>query len=417
MESGGPRTRDLQAAFAWGAALRIAYALATPVALRAHDLTAHLRYVAWAGKTFRIPHWSGGSEFFQPPLYYDLAGLVVRAGAALHLGSVQVVAGLQALSTLLSLAALAGALWAGFELFPGGGPARLVYAFLVASFPEPVIDFAGRINNDVLLAALTFPAVALLQRWWRTGSETAFRWLAILLAIGLLTKSSAAVVAACAGGLILLRPAEPFRARVIRTVKLGIVLALLGGWFYALRLAQGQRDVYGTVSYLPDSLRASNRVAAYTTFSPAALLAEPFNDPYPPNPRRDLFWEFLSRSTLFGEHAFGSETAPFARILVASAFLLAGLAAAGAVASRRSGEAVPMFLLAALSLAASLALRIHIPYTCNQNVRLVPWLAIPAAFLAARGTEGRGAPWRRAAALLFVLASAAFFVAVIASES
>lgn len=406
-----------------GMLVRVHYAWVTPPDVRGHDQGAHLEYVEYVYRYGAMPDWRGGIEFYQPPLFYFLAAGVVRAsGAARSLPEALFV--LQSLSVVLSGLALVAALWIGHLLFPdeGDGWRRGLYALLFALFPATVIDVSGRINNDVLLHALSIVYIGCLLRWWTRKTPRDLAVVGLVLGVGLLTKASFLVLGAAATLLLLSLGGASWRRKLTLLAALwGIALAL-SGWCYVLRFgAQGQRrlvanaDFPAVRAFNDAHMRVPNDPRSWLTFSPPALIEQPYNNPWNDSSRRDHFLEFLFRSALFGEHDFGPALRPLAVSIVVLALLAVPVVGAGLLASLRNRPDVgwPLLLITGLSLAGLVAHRMELPYSSNQDFRFLSWTAVPLCFWAAEGAALSW--WGRLAALVsvaFAAAQLAFFMSM-----
>lgn len=187
---------------------------------------AFWRRVDWAGRDDSVQSFDRVEYAFttahQPPLYYLVAALPVWvfADAALE---VRLVA-----ARCLSLLAYLVTVWlawriglAAFEDDPGRA---FLVAFLVAWFPMHA-RMAGVVNNDVLARVMTSAVLLLSLLITRRGTSVKrIVVLGVLVALGLLTKTTAVSAVAVAALALLLAPGGHGKLR--RNL---LIAAVLGG--------------------------------------------------------------------------------------------------------------------------------------------------------------------------------------------
>ena len=208
------------------------------------DATNHLRYVELLRSTHELPLPSDGWSTYHPPLFYVLAAGLQASFAPLG-------PAWSAIATkAVSFAAGLGQVWLAFGLARALAPGRAVLAALAVLFAGCLplnLYSSAYVSNEPLhafffgLAAL-LTARALARGRVRIGEACA---IGIALGLALVTKVTALVAAAVAGGCIVAQAALVERARPARLGALAAGLALpplaLAGWFYARNLR-----LYGT---------------------------------------------------------------------------------------------------------------------------------------------------------------------------
>jgi 4-amino-4-deoxy-L-arabinose transferase-like glycosyltransferase len=376
------------AALLLGVLLRFGLWSVTPHDWLAHDVEGHLAYVEYLEREGELPPPALGFQFYQPPLYHALgAGLQRVLGTSSPRP-------LQDLGLLLSVLTLAAGLWAvaGFAPGQGGRQGRLGRAVtgtalaLLAVHPSLVL-MSPRVNNDVLVTLWLFLAVALAGRWWREGRRR--DWIGAVLAVGLglLTKSTAILLLPVLGLLLILRRGESGRSRLRLGAAALIIVALLAGWFHAHRFAvEGQRDLAGNLGELSPWLALEAGAGSLLTFHPGRVIATPYVNPVLPGAERDHFWEYLFRSSLFGEFSFRRVPLLLSRGLLAAGLALAATALLGLVAAqlRDWREALPHTLLLLIVLAGQLLYLRTAPFSTSQDFRYSVVLLLPLLFFLTR---------------------------------
>ncbi len=409
-----PGHMRLLAVFLGGAALRVLYVLSTRPALRGHDTDQHLDYVRYMTVHWHPPPPHEGFEFYQPPLYYFLAGLIRRLDALRESVQAEALFHLQLFSLGLSLLALGAALWVVHRELAASAE-QVLCASLIAVFPG-MIFFASRINNDVLVLAVGFVAFALLVRFW-TGARTTV-WVAFsaCVGVGLLSKSNSLVLVAVGLGCVALRRGIrlPRRARLVALHV--AILGLVAGWFVVRRALEERRAskfLVSNTAALSHRLVLPNSLGALFGMHPLEMVRHPYNRPWDDSVGRRL-WEYFVRSSLFGEFDFGDRLLPLCQLLLVLLAMLALIGLRGWWRSLRTRlqDDLPMHLLLVLSLVSHLAFRFLSPFSPSQDFRYSFLLLLPCAFFVARGLRGvlssspgrwrlgwRWSPWPRWAAL------------------
>lgn len=196
-----------------------------------YDFEYHWEYVAWFARHGTLPPLEL-REAFHPPLFYVLAGGLVRWGSGPEgVQLVSVVCG--GLRTVL--------LWAGLELYvPRSRLARIVALGLAAVVPASVhID--GMVSGESLFSLLVLAALLVAPQVFRTAGPRRYALAAlfgVVLGLAVLTKASGltvlgaaalAVLASVVGG------GGGWRGRARRLAPWCVAVvafALTSGWYF-----------------------------------------------------------------------------------------------------------------------------------------------------------------------------------------
>ncbi len=406
-------------------AVRLLYLSVTPWSMRGHDAAGHLDYVDYLIRNFASPSSREGFEFYHPPLYYVLAavptGLLQLAGAgrAFALSVLQFLSlGLNMVFVAVSLATLRD--WIGalgserqnprlLRLRPGGWsravgsgksvPVSLILAVagaLFAFWPSGIIH-SVRIGNDALLYPLFALGVFFLQRWVRQGNDRELIRAALMAALAVLTKTNGVVLAALMAAVVLTRwLADPGRFRVgeirawFRRILVSGVICLAGLTVaHAPRVVEAARGenrnlLVANVSTLHSGLRVGNNISNYIWFDARQFVTVPFTSPWDDGKGRQLFWNYLLKTALFGEFSYDS---PFLRnlgVLISLVFLALTLYAAAfpfVIGRRDLRLGRVLFADFFLLFSAAVVFRILIPYASSNDFRYILPVLCPAAAL------------------------------------
>lgn len=397
-----------------GVILRMTYFYVTPFTLRAHDALAHAQYVRFVLEQGLIPFSDGGWEFFQPPLYYALAAGWWKLLALAHADG-RIFPALQFLSLLFSLASFLFAYLAARRIFPSAADRipLIVSCTALATLPGLVFS-ASRIGNDVPAQAWAFLAMYLLVRWWQDGRDADWIALAAAAGFGLLTKSSAILVIGAAALCLFLKPGVPLRRALRLACVVILVIAIIAGWYAALRFAQGDRSLLPNAAGLNATLRVPTTRTSFTVFNPIRLIQVPFNDPWH-GVGGGHFWEYYFRSAFFGEFRHAPALRPLASVIIALALLLIPFLFFSIFRALREWRRfAPLLCILAVPLAGQAAIRVLYPFSVLQDFRHTAMVALPAACLLALGIARSHPFLRRAGIVCCVLLAACFTLFLVA---
>jgi hypothetical protein len=253
-----------------------------------HVAHGHIPLVgSWVQPVFPHQRHVPNTTSNHPPAYHLLAGLVLRAGLALH-SPVKAVFAARVLTALIGLAAvvLAAVLvlaWRG----RGYVKAAVGAAGLTAVLTQ-LIQVAGVVENDAMSMALSFGALAALLWIIRAGpSPGRLALVAGCTALALLTRAQAvALVAIVAAALVvaaLIRtddgrlPRHRLRTGAAHAGLVLVVCAATSGWFYLLNAHRYGDPLGGSVVYQLQRLTKQHDGMPFepTATSLAAFLTNP----------------------------------------------------------------------------------------------------------------------------------------------
>ncbi|MGH0028365.1 MAG: phospholipid carrier-dependent glycosyltransferase [Myxococcota bacterium] len=323
------------------------------------DASFNWQYIAWLSRRWALPAPDAGWSTGDPPLYFALGALLVRAAPDRLI-----------LVPLLNVLLGLGIAWLAFALVrradPDDRPRAWLAAGLVLYLPAH-LQMSAMVNEEMLAAALTSAALfALAAPRRRDETDTAGlrRALAVGAASGLawLAKLTGVLALATAVGTWALdaRRGLPLRRAAARVAAAVLVACLLGGWFYARnRIVHGYFQPFGLPAHqqmfeMPPGERG---VLDYLRFPLST-----FTDPQLLDP--DLLrsvWGSTYASVWFDAHRFFlPDDAPGLRPLATLTLLLAllptlafGVGLARGLRRSLDGSEIdpPLLLLAGLTLA------------------------------------------------------------------
>lgn len=367
-----------------GSLLRLVYVIRTPFNVRAYDFDGHVDYLVHVLRHFSVPHAQDGWQYYQPPLYYFLNALFLSPLKVLGATEDSIIRVAQFLSFGISCAALAIAGWVAVELFRNVSKRRYAYAFfaLVAAFPG-IVFMASRISNDTLIVPLSFAFLGFLLRWWRTGAGNDALWAAVMIGLGLLTKSNFLAFLPVLALAVLLRAGVTFREKVrLGALSLAILVALVG-WYAVLRIGmERERHLVGNIGSNAPGLRVELAPANFFVFRPHEVLRVPYAHAWSDHAGRNRFWEHLLKTSLTGEWDFGFRTHAVTRVMLAVGMVLLAVAIGrGLYVLWFDAEAtVVLWSTSIFLLFTMMALLIVENVGGFQDFRYVPGLVVPVTW-------------------------------------
>jgi tetratricopeptide (TPR) repeat protein len=198
------------------------------------DASGHLRYIRYVAKHHRIP-WAGeGWETYQPPLFYVLSALTLKA-TGLSISNPSALSALRMQSLAFGIAQLSLVFGCLRLLFPGS-PRRQVLGLILAAFLPMHLYLYQYPTNEALGATLASASIYAALLVLRSPQPSFWLWGALGACLGaaMLAKVSALLVvvpvwAAVSGPLVFERGAAGQRLRGI-AVMLLVGLAVCGSW-------------------------------------------------------------------------------------------------------------------------------------------------------------------------------------------
>ncbi len=365
------------------------YVRLTPAHVRAYDINGHLEYVHFVVRNWTVPASSMGWEMHQGPLYYFLAALWAKGSMTLG-RSAFFMQDLQLLSLVLSIVTMGVTMWITLMLFPRPAQPneRMFFFGLLVTLPG-IVFVAARVSNDALALPVLALFTALLLRWWKSGTTRDWVLCSVIAAVGMLVKFNVGIA-----GCLTLVVCLPLRDHLLgwkhcmhRLVVLAGLLAVIAGWFIAMRIHDGfLLDNFlrpSTGETLPD-LWLPHRWQDFVSFSPVRMLSAVFTSTRLDVYDRSYLWEFFFKSAFFGEWQF-PRLIWLARAMLVGGLFTLGLAVLGAVRALRKTLwfAVPLLVTLVTALSMIFAFRLLHGFSSGQDFRFVPHAAIPVAAFAA----------------------------------
>ena len=172
-----------------GIGLRSAYYYKFGVTHFQHDWQGHIEFIKYISEYWTVPMPSKGLQFPQQPLYYYIAAGLYSLGLELGLYSMHAIHILGYFSLFCSFVFL----WYSYKFFTCITQNRWVQivAMLFVTFTPSIVYMSARINNDVLVMALSVYTLYYILRSYHTSFEQYFYRALLGVSLLFMTKVSA----------------------------------------------------------------------------------------------------------------------------------------------------------------------------------------------------------------------------------
>jgi len=391
--------------------IQLLYQSHTPVIERTYDVLGHLQHIEFIAYHGSLPPADYCHECFQPSLYYAVAAAVYSTARVTRIFDPMQVLQFLALAwfwVFLVMSARIVLLW-----FPGQREVQLATA-LLAFWPAGFLHSA-RVSNDIPLYAFFATCLYFVLSWWKTDNRKHLIVAAIVAGCGVLIKATMMPLIGAIAILILYRL---FSERHVGKGWFSYLLPLLvmiAGIAVYLTQSSLRGNMVPPFQDTWSAMYVGNSWKQYLVLNSASYFTSPFVDSLRDGTGRGYFWNYLLKSSMFGDYG-GWFQKPLQRFLalVMSPLLLGlvilfwiGLARNVSRAARLS---LPLLVVIAVSILSVFALRLYNPYSANNDFRYIYPVLIPIVLLLVGGTRNIGIG--RALCFLFCGLSAAFYLTV-----
>lgn len=350
-----------------------------------HDVanpTGHLDYIHYITENLSLPNPSTGWEYHQPPLYYITAAAVEKSASILGVFNTN------KLLQFLSLIFYAVFCYFGFRILALFFEGRLlVLATALLLFWPSGFVHAIRIGNDIMYYALFLAGLYYTVSWFQktrrdgTGGPD-FIKASVIAGLALITKATAAALFGIMG-ILMIVIWIPSRRKLELVLKWKVVFiaGLLGlavsygDNLYSYMSGQG-RDLFlaNVEASMSEQVRVPYNVIHYLQFDFLDFLTVPFTDPWNDRGGRRYFWNYLSKTMLFGEFKYPYLPQVIAAYVLSALFIplsMLFLLGTGLTLARRERilNHLPFILGWLIPLLLLIAWRTRYPYSCNGDFR------------------------------------------------
>ena len=416
------------------AALMAHYNTVTPHLVRGYDAKVHVEYIEHVLANRELPrpgsgraglpsYSAAGWESHQPPLYYLSSAL----GLAL-VRKVSFVRDFLWLQMFSMVGYLFFLVWGlkSIARAPMTRSARRWAGAVLCFWPVGFIH-AARVGNDSWYYAFSAATFYFFLRWWQRENRTDALWFCCFLSLTLMTKTTGLVwlpVLVCVLPFKAWPRPFPFRSWAkpilvgVAVVGVGLAVNLADNVWYWLRggssLLLGSADA---VDLFPGFV-VGNQVRNYLIFDVVKFLRFPFVSIWDDALGRQWFWNYLLKTSLFGEFSVSGAWHEFWALVSAPCLLILCLFALRSlwdVVRSRSLVHIPWMAFGAGQLAALLAFRISAPLSVHTDFRFVLPALLAFVYLLGLGLSSYGVRTKfflASVSAVFIGAGVMFFVSI-----
>jgi len=351
--------------FALGFLLRLLYIQDTFYDSRGHDVGGHLSYVRIIAEANHIPSATECWTCYHPPVYYVTVTPTWKLANVLDLSPQRF---LQWDSFVFSILTLGLGLLC-LQMFLSGG-ALGIASLLWVIWPSVILG-SPRIGNDVFfyLAHILCLWSCLRYLVSHKGSYLLVGVLACWLSVW--TKTTGVVTIGIWGLTVLLGYFPRNRIRPTKSEAISAILfvALVG----TLVVVHRGGALVGNAGGLSDSVAVGNSPSNYLFFDFRTFLTEPYTSPFNDAQGRQYFWNYLAKTSLFGEFELLKTTAGmWLSSIISLCFLgLSFFAFVGFWKMKMSKMHLLILGQGFLFLGAMLVFRMQYPFSCSNDFRYI----------------------------------------------
>lgn len=400
-----------------GLVVRIFYFSVTDYNTRAHDTFDHLEYVNYFVEHKSLPpiEMSARRVFFHPPLYYSSTAVISSLINSVSSEQKSVVnRGVQTLSLFYSLVFMLFSVKTVFLFYGRVGVIKsseleisrarfkdfitkptvrfAAFAAALVAFWPSVILHSIRVGNDPLVYMFSAMALYYLVKFYFMPFPRYAIYFSIVVALGVLTKVSAGIfipVALVVLVFMLIKGRLKFDIKLVKLVGICGVIFVTSSAFalypgVALKMQGGKENVYiEDIDNLHSGLRVKNEARNYFWFDIKIFMTEVYTSPWKDRQGRQFFWNYLSKTSLFGEWSFEGELVATFASTVSLAFLVIlfyTLVAALNMTWRDVQTVLPLLVYSLVMYGAVTYMRITFPVNIDFRY-IIPTLTCSAIFL------------------------------------
>jgi 4-amino-4-deoxy-L-arabinose transferase-like glycosyltransferase len=255
-------------------------------------------------RTLALPN-DNGYQFYHPPFYHLISALwlLLIEGMFPEISLTALFDFLAVLSLIISYATLK-TVYSFIQELKLGFKETLIFLLLAAYHPIFIL-LSGRHNNDPLSYFFVALIILYFIRWWQTKKSSNLYWLGLVIALGMLTKISVAMITPVIGLMMLYRLWKDSgeRKKTLRTYFVFMLIVAPLGLSFVLRnyLLFNQSPTF--VWEITNQALSTADKMWYERFLPFDLTSI-FARLYPSVDNDYNLWVYLVKTSLFGEFSY-----------------------------------------------------------------------------------------------------------------
>jgi hypothetical protein len=359
--------------------VRIIYFSHTGPFERTADAPGHFEYIEFISENMSLPAINELEQSYHPPLYYVVSAVFHKVLSLFHFTVNTINRVLQFLSLCFHLGFLISGTMI-LKRYISNKPVFFLCTALLYFWPSSILHSA-RIGNDNLYYCFYGFSILFLCKWYDDEKTVNCALFTLCALLCIFTKVNGIVILGCFGILVIIKffLSKEKKQFVVKILP-AIVILLLGFSglfvFQVIDTIQGYKVITFANRAQVMGWGATIGVDAknYLYFDMGIFINEPFTDMFADWGGRQYFWNYLLKTSLFGE--FTAESAFLkncATILSFLLVLLTGIMILGIMTLRFPGakERLPIFLNLIFLVLSSAAFRYLSPITCSNDFRYI----------------------------------------------
>jgi hypothetical protein len=346
-----------------------------------------LEYIQIVAEEKRLPQTAECWSCNHPPLYYIVSAVTKNVAGSYDSTLTNRI--LQQGQMLLSFVCVVLGMALLINLF-GNRKMTYLVALVLTLWPHFVIA-SPRIGNDVPFYFGALFCMLFAQRYWRLHKNSDILLASIGASIALAAKSTGFVILGAWAIIYIFNTLRFFKINSLRVLFASvfiIVLSIVLSYHRPIADFIYKKDVrLANTTTVNSGLKIKNTVGSYFSFDMQDYLLEPYTSTWVDKGGRQYFWNFVLKTSLFGEFSVwnspaGHTIATLLNVLILFIFVLA----LWGMIHVHSREFPPLLFL--LSLFASLIfIRAWYSLSCMSDIRYILPVVFPLVYFSGRGIQ------------------------------
>ena len=359
-----------------------------------YDIDGHIGYIHYITQNLSLPLPDDCSECHQQSIYYLAAAPVYAFSHSLGLTEVNIYRILQLFSLLIYSTFILMGIKIINYLF-NSNPKALLATSLLLFWPSGFIH-ASRIGNDIPLYLFSAWSLYYLLKYWQERKFSSLLISSFLAAISVITKTNGIVIVLT---VLLCFLTMIYLKKIKLTPEQAIFQLVIIGFIFFLAITFNQRYTFAGMkqdhwlvgkTIKTSQSYVSNKPINYLWLDLPAYFNYPNIAPWSDEGGRQYFWNYLLKTSLFGEFQISQ---PLQKQLAAPiSLLLLGIILSCVIyiiqlVKRRILTTFPLVTYSFLLLSSILFYKINIPCSCNNDFRFIFPILIPLTIFASAAVD------------------------------
>ena len=268
--------------------------------------------------------------------------------------------------------------------------------FCICVFWNSFTIHSVRLGNDSFVYIFSILGLYFITRYWLLKKPVLFFYALVFSVLAVYSKSNGILVLLVVFFVFIFETIRDFRSNgfsknnfinypKLKALFLSIVCLL--PLYFRVKFSKADNVLVSNVGGLPNSVKVLNNISNYVVFDINDYLSVPFTNIYSDYGGRQFFWNFLFKTSLFGEFGYYNSHIESVAIIMSTLFLfliLFFLISIFKLCKQGIFNALPLIFYFIISLGALMYVRFQNPFACSGDFRyilpIVPIFAISIGF-------------------------------------